>query len=174
MRVLAYSPNDWQVDSPLRNGVCLSKSGGAPGSQGEPGAQGPAGADGTDGTDGTDGEDGQNGEDGAPGLPGADGQPGLPGAQGPQGEPGTPGAQGEPGVNTGALAGLVTEAADGQLVEGATIAVEPAAVAPVTTDANGEFALPALPRAFTPCGRLTRTGRPRSSRSPSSPGATRR
>jgi hypothetical protein len=27
MRVLAYSPNDWQVDSPLRNGVCLSKSG---------------------------------------------------------------------------------------------------------------------------------------------------
>ena len=112
---------------------CLGPTGpgGEQGVPGEDGAPGAGGADGTNGVDGTNGADGADGIDGVDGTNGSDGTNGV---------DGTNGADGTNAATSGALVGLVTEAAEGTPVEGALVTFSPDMVPATTTDANGEYA----------------------------------
>lgn len=64
------------------------------------------------------------------------------GSNGANGEPGIPGA---PGLSTGSLSGSVADSTSQAAIAGATVALNPAAAANVSTDANGNFVFSNIP-----------------------------
>ena len=70
---------------------------------------------------------------------------GCSGSNGSNGSNGTNGTNGTPGLSTGSLSGTVVDSASQAPISGATLALNPAAGANATTDANGNFVFSNIP-----------------------------